>query len=50
MTFSMYMAPLPKAAKASCEADSKAGTNSSADSTFRIPLPPPPAEAFSITG
>ena len=44
------MAPLPKAALASLEADSKAATKSSAFSTLRIPFPPPPAEALSITG
>ena len=50
MTRSRYIAPLPKAALASVEADSKAGTKSSARSTLRIPLPPPPADAFSMTG
>ena len=32
------------------EAVSKAETRSSGFSTLRIPLPPPPAEALSITG
>ena len=50
MTRSMYIAPFPKAALASLEADSKAAAKSSAFSTFRIPLPPPPAEALSMTG
>ena len=36
--------------KASCRALFQAGSNSFSDQTDLIPLPPPPDEAFNITG
>ena len=50
MNFSMYMPGLPNAAPASWLAFSKASSNSSSFHTRRMPLPPPPAVAFRITG
>ena len=50
MSFSMYIPSFPKAAPASCLAESHAFFKSSGFQTARIPFPPPPAVAFNITG
>ena len=50
MNFSMYIPSLPKAAFDSCLALFQASSKFSASQTNRIPFPPPPAVAFSITG
>ncbi len=44
------MSSFPKAALLSCLAESHAFFKSSGFQTARIPFPPPPAEAFNITG
>ena len=44
------MPSFPKAAAASCLAESHADCISSGFHTIRIPFPPPPAVAFKITG
>ena len=46
----MYISSFPKAALDSCLAESHASFKFSDFQTALIPLPPPPAEAFSITG
>ena len=46
----MYISSLPKAALDSCLAESHASLSFSGFQTARIPFPPPPAEAFNITG
>jgi hypothetical protein len=40
----------PNAAPASCCAELNSGSSSDASLTMRMPRPPPPAEAFRITG
>ena len=50
INFSKYMASFPKEALASCLAESHESWSSSAFQTALIPLPPPPAVAFNITG
>ena len=46
----MYISSFPKAALDSCRAESHASFKSSFFQTARIPFPPPPADAFNITG
>ncbi len=48
--FSIYIPSLPKEANASCLALSHKSKNPSSLQTALIPLPPPPAVAFIITG
>ena len=50
INFSIYMSSFPNAAFDSCLAESQASFNSDSFQTARIPFPPPPAVAFSITG
>jgi len=50
MYFSMNMSSIPKAFLASFLALLKASSKSSSFLTILIPLPPPPAAAFTITG
>ena len=50
MNFSMYKPSFPNAAADSFLAESQAASISSSFQTIRIPLPPPPAVAFMITG
>ena len=42
--------PLPKARSASALVRSNASVRSAAEATIRMPRPPPPAVAFSISG
>ena len=46
----MYIPPFPKAAVASCTAESHKSLRFSAFQTARIPFPPPPAVALIMTG
>ena len=46
----MYMPSLPNAAAASWRAESQALASSSSAQMARMPLPPPPAVAFIMTG
>jgi hypothetical protein len=48
--FSMYTSGTPNAAAASACAARKFDTRSPAARTMRIPRPPPPADAFRMTG
>jgi hypothetical protein len=48
--FSRKMVPSPKAFSASLEADSVAPLSSFSSEMILIPLPPPPAAAFTMTG
>jgi hypothetical protein len=50
MSFSTNSAAEPNAPAASPEARRHAASSSPTVATARIPLPPPPAAAFSITG
>ena len=50
ISFSIYISSLPNAAAASCLALFQLFENSFLFQTALIPLPPPPAEAFIITG
>ena len=49
-SFSRYISSFPKQAAASALASAQAAGSSSGPSQRRMPLPPPPAEAFSSTG
>ncbi len=48
--FSMKTSGTPNAVPASRRAWSSAASSASADSTTRIPRPPPPIDALTITG
>ena len=50
MNFSMKTSGTPKAVPASRRAWSSAASSASADSTTRMPRPPPPIDALTITG
>ena len=50
MNFSIYIPSFPKAAAASVLADSQPISSSFSSQQSLIPLPPPPAVAFNITG